>query len=107
MLRKLSIIFMIAVLLVGCASVNIAKIQKMPKAYEDKTVSISGKVVETMGVPFLQKGFYQIDDGTGKIWVASTKRSPVRGEQVKVIGEVKAGFTVGGKTYGVVLVEQE
>jgi len=97
-----------AILLSGCAfHTRISSIRDRPQKYQDKKVTISGKVVETLSIPFVQKGMYQMDDGTGKIWVISQKRVPFRGEKVAVKGKVKTGFTISERTFGTVIAEGE
>ena len=55
--------------------------------------------------PFVQKGIYQVDDGSGKIWVVSQKRRPSRGQQVTVKGIIRTGFSINNQTFGVVITE--
>ena len=100
----LSLIF--AILVSGCAfRVRVSEIKRRPEKYENKQVSVSGKVMETVGIPFVQKGVYQIDDGSGRIWVVSQKRRPSRGDKVSVKGEVKTGFSISGHSFGIAIVE--
>lgn len=102
----LSLAFIFA--LSGCSwHTHISEINDTPQQYKDKQVSIKGKVVETLSIPFIQKGLYQMDDGSGKIWIVSQKRVPFRGEKVTVKGEVKTSFTIGTRTFGTVIVEKE
>ena len=90
----------------GCAvRVHISEIKGKPHKYQDRQVLVKGKAVETLSIPFIQKGMYQIDDNTGKIWIVSQKRMPSRGEKVTVKGRVKTGFTVRDRTFGTVIVE--
>ena len=96
----------ILLLVSGCAfHTRISKIRYEPQKYENRQVSVKGKVSETMGLPFVQKGIYQVDDGTGKIWVVSQKRRPYRGEKVTVKGELKTGLSIRSQTFGIAIVE--
>lgn len=99
--------FLIPILLIsGCGfHTSISKIRHEPEKYEDKKVSIKGKVSETLGIPFVQKGAYQVDDGSGKIWVLSQKRRPSRGEEVVVKGKLKTGVSIRGHILGLAIVE--
>jgi len=79
--------FIVFVLLVfsGCSSyVQISEITSKPREYQDKQVVIKGRVVETLEIPFVHKGMYQIEDDTDKIWVVPRKRVPFRGDKVIV-----------------------
>ena len=106
MTRIVALFLIIIFLASGCAfRVQISKIRHRPEKYQDKQVSIKGKVVETLGIPFVQKGVYQIDDGTGKIWVVSQERRTSRGEEIAVKGKVKTGFSIRGQSFGIAIVE--
>ena len=91
----------------GLSYIDIADIKARPEKYQDKQVSIKGRVVETLSVPFIQKGMYQVDDGSDKIWVISQKRAPLRGENLTVKGKVKTGFAISERTFGTVVAEGE
>ena len=106
---KMGVLFLAFVFaLSGCSwHIHISEINDRPQEYKDKQVSIKGKVVETLSIPFVQKGMYQMDDGSGKIWIVSQTRVPFRGEKVTVKGEVKTGVTIGKRTFGTVIVEKE
>lgn len=104
---KIGAWFLILTLLIsGCGfHTSISKIRYEPGKYEGKEVSIKGRVSETIGIPLIQKGAYQVDDGSGKIWVLSQKRRPSRGEKVTVKGKVKTGVSIRGYTLGLAIVE--
>jgi len=55
-------------LLTGCPPrVSIAKIDRDPGRYAGKEVTVAGRVVDSYGA--LGRGAFQVDDGTGAIWV--------------------------------------
>lgn len=94
--------------LIGCASrATVANIKEDPGRYQNHIVAVHGNVAQVVGIPFLGKSFFQLDDGTGTIWVMSSKQVPAKGQKVWVKGEIRAGLKVGRETYGVVLVEEE
>jgi hypothetical protein len=66
-------------------------------------VGIVGNVTDSYGV--LGNGAYEIDDGTGRIWVATRRGVPSRGSRVGVKGRVLNGFQWGGRSFGTVLEE--
>lgn len=108
-----SVLFLILVFMVsGCGSpvynpyTHISEIKGRPQEYQSKQVLVKGKVVETFAIPFLQKGMYQMDDGTDTIWIVPQGRVPFRGEEVTVKGKVKTGFTIRKRTFGTVIVEE-
>ena len=93
-------------LLTACPSqTNISKINADPDRYRGKEVGIAGTVTDSYGVP--GAGAYEIDDGTGKIWVATKRGVPSRGSRVGAKGYVYNGITVGGRSYGTVMQETD
>jgi hypothetical protein len=93
-------------LLTACPSqTNIAKINRDPDHYRGKEVGIAGRVTDSYGV--LGAGAYEIDDGTGKIWVATRRGVPSRGSQVGAKGYIHSGFSFAGRSFGTVLEETD
>lgn len=91
-------------LFTACPSqTNIAKINSDPERYRGKEVGIVGRVTDSYGVPGY--GAYEIDDGTGKIWVVTKRGAPSRGSRVGIKGYVRTGITFGGRSYGTVMEE--
>ena len=59
---------------------DIAELQRHPGRYQDRTVSISGVVTSSWGVPMVPFRLYKVDDGTGEVTVVSqSTRMPARG----------------------------
>lgn len=102
---KLAIVGMAAILLAGCAPVTIGRITADPSRFQNKTVTVTGSVTNSVGV--LGKGGYELDDGTGKIYVISGKGVPSRGSQVQVTGRVSPGVEVLGTPVGVAIREAD
>jgi hypothetical protein len=93
-------------LLTACPSqTNISRINADPGRYRGKEVGIVGRVTDSYGV--LGNGAYEIDDGTGRIWVATRRGIPSRGSQVGTKGYVHNGFSFGGRSYGTVIEETD
>ena len=93
-------------LLTACPSqTNIAKINADPDRYRGKEIGIAGRVTDSYGV--LGAGAYEIDDGTGKIWVATRRGVPSRGAHVGTKGYVHNGFSFGGRSFGTVVEETD
>jgi hypothetical protein len=93
--------------IVGCPTqASIADINKDPGRYVGKDVSIHGTASDSFGA--LGNGVFQIDDGTGRMWVYSQNFGvPGNGSKVAVIGHVEQGFAFGGRSFGVILRETE
>jgi len=84
---------------------TISKILADPGRYHNKEVGITGRVTNSYGV--LNQGAYEIDDGTGKIWVVTRRGGPSRGAQVAAKGHVYTGFNLSGRNLGTVLEESD
>ena len=95
-----------SLLLTACPTqTNIAKINADPDRYRDKEVGIVGTVTDSYGIPGY--GAYEIDDGTGRIWVVTRRAAPARGSRVGTKGHVQTGITFGGRSYGTVVEETD
>ena len=93
------------ILLSGCATtVKIARINADPSRYYNRTVQVDGTVVTSVGI--MGTGGYQLDDGTGKIYVVSRTGVPSGGSRVAVTGRVTGGAQVLGQTVGTVIREE-
>jgi hypothetical protein len=85
---------------------SISKIKADPSRYSDKEVGIVGTVTNSYGV--WNKGAYEVDDGTGRLWVISRNKGvPSRGARVGVKGRVYTGFNFDGQTFGLVMEESD
>jgi hypothetical protein len=101
-----SFVFAAVLLLTACPSeTTISKINADPARYRNKEVAIVGTVRDSYGA--LGQGAYEIDDGTGRIWVVTTRGVPSRGARVGVKGHVYTGFNFGGRNYGTVIEETD
>ena len=88
-------------LLSSCGSVKINRLLAEPLRYQNRDVQVEGTVTNSFGA--LVAGVYQVDDGTGKIYVISNGPVPTKGSRVKVDGIVNQGVTFMGKSYGTAL----
>ena len=80
--------------LVGCEYKTINQIMAEPQRYANRNVGITGNVVRSFSV--LGAGAYQVDDGTGKMWVVAKNNVPREGARVGVKGKIQDGFNLGG-----------
>jgi len=93
-------------LLTACPSqTTISKINGDPARYKNKDVAIVGTVRDSYGV--LGNGAYEIDDGTGRLWVVTRRGVPSRGARVGAKGRVYTGFNFGGRNFGTVMEESD
>jgi hypothetical protein len=101
-------ILAVAVLgLTGCPPrTTIAEINRDPGRYMGKELTIAGRVSDSFGA--LSTGVFQVDDGTGTIWVYSQNFGvPSNGAKVSVTGKLEQGFNFGGRTFATVLRETQ
>ena len=98
--------------LVGCEHKTINQILAEPQRYARHDVGITGNVVRSFSV--LGAGAYQVDDGTGKMWVVAKNNVPREGARVGVKGKIQDGFNLGGLVKlpevvrsGMVMIESE
>jgi len=108
----LAVVLALGVLLVtGCSNntTKISKILEQPENYNGRTVEIAGTITKSYGVDLVisQAGAYQVDDGTGKIWVTTSNGEPSEGAKVWVKGNVARGMKIMGQTFGAVIHESE
>jgi hypothetical protein len=107
--RFVSIVALAAVV-PGCATLrspSISELRRHPARYQDHTVSVSGVVTNTWGVPLVPFRMYRVDDGTGEVTVLSQNtRMPARGERVRVKGRVDEVALFGGQALGLHLREE-
>jgi hypothetical protein len=89
----IAIVVMLALAMVGCEQKTINQIKADPGRYANKEVSVSGTVVRSYSV--LGKGAYEIEDGTGKLWVVSEKSVPREGAKIVVRGTIRDAYNLG------------
>ena len=101
-----SLVLAAVLLLTACPSqTTISKINADPARYRNKEVAIVGTVRDSYGA--LGQGAYELDDGTGRIWVVTRRGVPSRGARVGAKGRVYTGFNYGGRNYGTVIEETD
>jgi hypothetical protein len=99
-------ILAVAAILCGCKQATISDILKNPVSYEGNPVTIAGKVAES--APPSMPSAYEVDDGTGQIWVRTEKITlPPKGAQVAVSGLVISNSSQGPFNFPIVLQEMK
>ena len=108
--RVFAVALLSTFLITGCAArgVRIAELKDQPTKYDNKSVSITGTVTSSWGIPLLPYQLYKVDDGTGEITVLSQSgRTPARGTRVEVKGRINEFATLGGRSVGLHIQEQD
>ena len=88
---KLSLV-VLALAGAACAQKTVNHVLADPARYANKEISLSGRVVESVSVA--GKGFYRLEDPTGRLWVFSQRGVPRKGATVKVKGKIHDGFDI-------------
>ena len=99
----LAAIVLATLILSGCGTTRIARILNDPMRYSRRTVRVEGTVTNVVGA--LVAGVYQVDDGTGRIYVLSSRGIPAKGTRVLVDGNVTQGINVMGRSFGTTIRE--
>jgi hypothetical protein len=108
--RVLPVAILAAFLITGCAArgVRVAELKDQPTKFADKTVSVTGVVTSSWGIPLVPFQLYNVDDGSGEITVLSRSgRTPARGTRVEVKGEIREVAVFGGRSLGLHLQEED
>ncbi len=97
--RWLAIITAGLLLLAGCGGVlttDIGDILADSRGYDGRTVTIKGKVEESMNILVLKA--FSLNDGTGSILVVTDRGVPSKGKKVRVKGVVNRAFSIGSQS---------
>ncbi len=107
---RLGLVLAATLLTVSCAArgVRIAELKDQPSRYDHRTVSITGVVTSSWGVPLAPLQVYNVDDGSGEITVVSrSSRILSKGSRVKVKGRLNQIASVGTRSIGLHLEERD
>ena len=100
---RLSVAIFSMFLIAGCAArgVRIAELKDQPTKYNTRSVSVTGVVTNSWGIPLVPFQMYSVDDGSGEITVLSQSgRAPAKGTRVQVKGKVNELAVFGGRSVG-------
>src|SRR5512136_1160111 len=100
------IVMAAGLLLTGCPPrKTIAEVNRDPSRYKEREVTVVGRVTKSYGA--MQYGIYEIDDGTGKMWVACQQGQgvPRKDAFIAITGKVRADVTISDKFYATVFQE--
>ena len=100
-----SVLTLATLVLAGCPPhVSIADINRDPGRYANKDIRVSGHVSSSFGA--FGTGAYEIDDGTGRMWVYSQNGGvPGNGVKVNAVGRIQQGIGIGGRSFATILRE--
>jgi hypothetical protein len=106
------VIAIVALLAAACPKrTTIAELQRNPGRFNGKDVTIAGVVRSTYGggIPgtSMGGGIYEIDDGTGTMWVIAQDNPPNKGAEIAVSGTYGNVASWNGRNYGTGIVENE
>ena len=96
--------------LTGCGATRIGRVLQEPYRYQNRDVTVEGRVTTAFGanIPGVNiPGVYQVDDGSGKIYVVSTRGVPGKDARVRVKGTVTPGVNVAGRSIGTAIREKD
>ena len=94
----------------ACAarSASVGEVKVNPGRYIDRSIRIEGVVTESWGIPLVPYKLYKVDDGTGEITVVTDDdRIPSKGARVRVRGKLQDVATLGGRTLGLHLRQED
>ncbi len=87
-------LLLLILVIAGCEQKSINQIRAEPNRYADHEVAVVGTVTKSFSV--LGRGAYEVDDGTGKLWIVSDKPGvPREGARVAVKGKIHDAFNMG------------
>ncbi len=92
-----------SLILAACPTrTSIAKINRDPGRFANREVTIAGQVTNSFGA--MGSGAFQVDDGSGTMWVFSQNYGvPGNGAKVAVTGVISQGFSFGGRNFATIM----
>jgi hypothetical protein len=106
----LSLVAVLALFAAGCDRKTINEIKAEPNRFANNDVAIAGNVVQSFSV--VGRGAYEVDDGTGRLWIVSERGVPRKGARVVVKGKIRDAFDLGSLiplpesvSHGMVMIE--
>src|SRR4051794_24034332 len=103
-MKRASSLLLLCLALTGCGTVRINRLLNDPARYRNRSVTVQGRVINVLGA--LNMGGYEVDDGSGRIYVISSRGVPNRDANVKVTGTVTPGVNVMGRSMGTAIREE-
>jgi len=110
MKQTLAVIVLTALVAAGCAArgVRVAELKDQPAKYATKSVSVTGVVTSSWGIPLMPFQLYNVDDGSGEITVLSRSGGALtKGTRVQVKGKINQFANFGGRSVGLHIQEED
>jgi hypothetical protein len=104
-LAAASCVALLASIAAACAATSISDVRARAGELAGREVTVEGQVVDTLALPLLGSRYYQLDDGTGQLWVETRSAVPGEGVRVRASGVLAPGLKVGTVELGLVLQE--
>jgi hypothetical protein len=82
---------------------SIESINRDPGQFRGKEITVAGRVVNSFATA--DAGAFELDDGTGRLWVLRNNNLPAHNSSVTVTGRIEQGFSFAGRTFIVILRE--
>jgi len=89
----IAVVVLFALATAGCEQKTINEIKADPSRYANKEVAVVGTVIRSFSV--LGRGAYEIEDGTGKLWIVSESGVPREGARIVVKGTIRDAYNLG------------
>ena len=105
MRKRLLSVIVLSVLAAGCGATRIGRVLNDPARYQNRDVTVEGRVTQSYGA--FVAGVYQVEDDTGRIYVLSNRGVPQKGARVRVEGRVTPGVSLGGRNFGTSIRERD
>ena len=104
--RRIRASLLLGLLLVGmnaCSrTIRIRDLLDRPQEYDGKTVQVEGTVTQSAGI--LGTGAFEVDDGTGRIYVVARGGGvPREGAKTKAKGRFESVFSLLGRTMAAIV----
>jgi hypothetical protein len=97
---------LIGILTAGCGTKPISEILAHPEHFRDNDVAIQGMIVSSFNISGIGSA-YQVDDGTGRLWVFTRNRpAPPEHVHIYVGGRIETAITLGQRTLGIAMHEK-
>lgn len=97
-------------IITGCNSNDRTKISAIldrPDRFVGRSVIVAGDITKIYGAdPIAEAGAYEIDDGTGRIWIITRHGVPDKRSEVGVKGTVEREFRFGREVFATVIHEE-
>jgi hypothetical protein len=84
----------------GLLATSIKDIRDDPRAYDGKTVTVSGEVKSATSLLVVK--FFTLADSTGEIIVITERPLPKNGQRLRVRGVVHEAFSIGNESVMVI-----